>query len=349
MPEAPGNRIKAWLEDPRNLKRLEGTARRMVHHEPRNRALVVDALYPVVRMAPDREELCQEVFQGLCETLLTQSDRLEALIDSGGGHPAAFIKTCYLNSLREGRRKRAGNMHTYLYNRLAHVLRQADGIRTDQVPPGKTLVYGLVEELVPVVKLYEPDLADIPFPYQAVGGLTYDAIKDAQTLTRLAETFWRGAVDLYGGQPMAIALNDLVAWIERNVTLGGQGPTEEPPEDGQGSSARGEGAMPAEGPPAIPAGDRQWLARLAGSCAARMSPRQRQAFYLRYGEERRFEEIAAAMGYGGPAGPKYAVVRAEEIVRDMLRVHPGLSPEDRDEEYFALFARELLAVLKNEL
>lgn len=343
--ENTGERTRKWLEGVGAQKYLRDMAQQILR-EARVRDLSPSFVGASTWKKEEIDRLRDDIFQELAA--LVQEEHVQrAVLALENRAAGAYLKKVFLNRWVDFcRKKNTDTPWNYLYSRARRVLHEAHGDFFIHQEDSKHVVwFSTASPSIVCGPLADEDLKNIPFPPGLADQLVIEKIEGKKSLLELATHFLKEiSRRFYGDEPVRVRLNDFVTWLGLYVVL--QHRTVEP------SGAGGRDPLdtvvssdPGPGPGFEPHRVRTW----AGMLAERLEPAERQAFYLKWGENLPLRAIAAKMGYKGESGPKYLIDRAVEKMQDFTRDLEGLSPEDPNEEARTFFKEVLMEFLKKSV
>ncbi len=343
--ETTGERIRKWLEGVGAQKFLRDMAQRILR-EARARDLSPSFLGASTWKKEDFDRLGDDIFQELA--VLVQEEQVQRVVLTlENRYAGAYLKKVFLNRWVDScRKKNTSSPWNHLYSRARRVFHEAQGeFFLHQEKNTRVTWFSSAEPSIVCGPLAEEDLKTFPFPPGLADQLVIEKIEGKKPLIALATHFLKEiSRRFYGGEPVRVRLNDFVTWIGlyvvlRHRTVEASGAGDREPLDTVVSPGLGPGS----------AFDPHRIRIWAGMLAERLKPPERQAFYLKWGEDLPLRVIAAKMGYKGESGPKYLIDQAEEKMQDFTRDLEGLSPEGPDEEARSFFKEVLMEFLKKSV
>lgn len=343
--EKTGEGVRKWLEGVGAQKFLRHMAHQILR-EARARVLSPSFLGASTWKKEEIDRLRDDIFQELA-ALFQEENVQRAVLALENRAAGAYLKKVFLNRWVDYcRKKNTDTPWNYLYSRARRVLHEAHGDFCIHQEDGKHI--GWFSTAGPSIvcgPLADEDLKNIPFPPGLADQLVIEKIEGKKPLLELATHFLTEiSTRFYGGEPVRVRLNDFVTWLglyvvlrHRTVEVSGAG--------GRELLDTGGSPDPGPGPGFEPHRVRTWAEMLAEG----LEPGERQAFYLKWGEDLPLRVIAAKMGYKGESGPKYLIDRAVEKMQDFTRDLEGLSPDDADEEARSFFKEVLMEFLKKSV
>ncbi|MCP4623657.1 MAG: sigma-70 family RNA polymerase sigma factor [bacterium] len=140
-------------------------------------------------------------------------------------------------------------------------------------------------------------------------------------------------------------LRDFISWIGLHVRLSSSRPEEILPQENRPI----ENVPDTQNRPNEPPIDPEYISKCAACAANLLNDREKEILYCRWGSGLSLKDIADRMGYKSSSGPDYFLKNAEHKLRRFLRDKPGLEPDDLDDAAFAIFRKNLFAILKESL
>lgn len=177
------------------------------------------------------------------------------------------------------------------------------------------------------------DLRGIPFPPEYHKSRHDGAVKTKGAILGLADYFWDQIHALWGKEPVWVDIRDFISWMGRHVPLKRASGDDEFPWDDFESRGVAEEMRPSGQVYWDPDAVKSWALNFYNQ----MDVKQLHIFQLFHQADLTFKEIARKTGYKGSSGPKYVVDHVAARLRYFLRDLPWLSPDDLQEEAFALF------------
>jgi len=296
--------------------------------------------------------------------LLENKSSFQEKMISRPQNKAYYLKWSFMNYCKDKARRRDADPFRYLYKRAAGVLRKSELFYT--AAKGKmATAYSMEAENRPVPPLTSEDYGAIFFPANLLKSYDYGSISKESALVELAAHFWRQVSDLWEGEPVLVDIKDFVSWVGLHVPLSQFSAGGDPSVGSElkrypkGANAQPKASAPGDQIEDISAlipdagsqpdqiyFDADLIKKWASNFSQLLNAREKAVFYMRYGEQYGFAEIADRLGYEGPSGPKYHLDRFEEKLRNFLCDLPWLSADDLNEKAFSLFNDTLLSLLK---
>lgn len=327
--------MASWLETPEAVAVIRRAAQAVLF-DVACKGLVPPGQPPEYARDREQTDLEEEISQELRLLLVERADILGKILSIPGRGAAAFLRTVLINEWRSRARTPSRDPVRYLQKRAGDLLRKAG--RIPPLPSGpRGTCFSFGEGSVPIPPLADEDLRAIPFPDDQIRDRTWEGIRRGKAILLLAEHFWRGVSGLWKDPAVRVDVCDLVRWIAMHVPLAQPGETVPLSEH-----------TIAEDFPGIRF-DPERVKAWARQCARILGPKEARAFLLYENEDRGPSEIARRLGYRSASGAKYAVERAMKTMKGFMRDLPWVSPDDLDEEAFALFRDEIIHSLKSRL
>lgn len=286
-------------------------------------------------------DLLQEIRSELVLFFLENAEQVKRHLISGDRNFPLFIKHRFLSHWLSGSRTPSTDPFRYLYKRAQDLLRDQEGFFT-LAKKGRSTAFSKRPQNRAIPPLVEEDLRSIPFPPEYNQSRHAGAVKTKAAILGLADYFWDRIHALWGKEPVWVDIRDFISWIGRHVPLKrASGDAEFPQDSCESRGSNGEVLRPREGywdPDAV----KSWALLFFNQ----IDRKQLLAFQLFHQENLTLKKIALKMGYKGSSGPKYVVDHVTARLQFFLRDLPWLSPDDLEEEAFALFFDTLFALLK---
>lgn len=335
--------LREWLESPQGGELMDRVARSV-------RDTVVSRNLPLTFINKDPfgsrtdSDLFQEIRSELLLFILENAELLKRHLICGERNFPALVKQRFISRWLTGARTPAMDPFRYLYKRAQDLLREQEGFFTLS-KKGRSTSYSRKAQNRAIPPLAEEDLRSIPFPTEHTGRLNDGAVKTGAAILGLAAYFWERVHDLWGKEAVWVDIRDFVTWIGRHVQLNRVSMSAEfPGDESESREFTGEDLQSGEGrwdPVAV----KSWALQFFHQ----VDRKKLQIFRLFHQEKQTLGEIARKMGYKGSSGPKYVVDHVAATLQFFLRDLPWLSPDDLDEEAFALFFDTLFDLLKNRV
>jgi hypothetical protein len=341
MPKATQKKdLGAWLEKPSSRKLLARIARG-IYRELTLRHIPFGFLDQERPLNEAPENVLAAIQSELTLFILEKPSVMKDMPAAGEGLTARYLRQVFIGRCLDIERRRGTDRFRPFYKRAAAVLRHAEGIHR-MVARGRSTAYSLDPASRGTAFLTREDLDDIPFPAERAGGLSYESINKKAVITDLATYFWREISCRWDQQPVWVELKDFVHWIHRHVPLNLS-------LESQGADGidRLQQLSDGDALPQESGFDPEKVKKWAHQFAARLSGKQKAVLFLRCFQHHSLREIAAQLNYQGSSGPKYVLEAGMHELRKFLRPLPWLSPEDLNQEAFALFMDTLGSILKN--
>lgn len=284
---------------------------------------------------------------------------------------AKKLELWFFNYCRDRERKLGNNNFLYMIKYVGGVIRKSEKLKTSAIA-GQGTWFSNTDTDSKSSILYDAILKQIPFPMEICGHLDFDAIRNSETMIRLAEYFAE-SVSSYFGKPMLVGLNDFVRWLTMHVFM----------LSGKEMRAKGEERDKNNNPDNLVTGDpninaeendydndlnegrryfqekiyyqgmdyRPMLKGWAEKFFNRLDHMQKKIFYLKYCKEKTLSKIADETGFKGPSGVSYRLEEINDKLRFFLSDLPMVSPEPDgtyDKEAFLEFIEYLKFFLKKE-
>jgi hypothetical protein len=266
------------------------------------------------------------------------------MILAGDPNTARALRSRFINFCLDRARSPDMDPYRYLYKRASDILRQSESFYT-RPEHKKGLAFSIHLENRSIPPLSREDFESVSWPVHIVDALDYDAVNRKTVLPNLANYFWNSIAAAWGNRQIWVALRDFINWIGLHVQLYPPRPEETMPE----------GTRPIENlpdthyqPNETPI-DSEYILKCAACAANLLNEREKEIFYCRRGLGLSLKDIADRLGYKGSSGPKYFLEKADHELRRFLRDKPGLSPDDLDDQDFAIFRKNLFAILKESV
>ena len=336
-----GKKPGKWIESPQGRTAMDRLARSV-------RDAVVSRNLPLSFINKDPfasrtdSDLIEEIRSELVLFFLENAGHLEKHLMCGDRNFPAYMKQQFLSQWLSKARTPARDPYRYLYKRAQDLLRLEKDFFT-HIKKGQSTAFSKRPQNRAIPPLVDEDLRSIPFPPEYHNSPRDNAVKTKREILGLAGYFWDQVHTLWEQEPVWVDIRDFITWIAHNVPLRrASGDTEFP----------AGGYDPLESPEeALRSGETYWDPDGVKSWALiffhQTDPKKLQIFQLFHQENKTLREIALKMGYKGSSGPKYAVDHVTAALQFFLRDLPWLSPDDLNQEAFALFFDTLFTLLKN--
>lgn len=287
-------------------------------------------------------DLFQEIRSELALFLMEKAGPLKRHLICGHRNFPALVKQRFISQWLTGARTPARDPFRYLYKRTQDLLRDQERFFTLS-NEGRSTAYSMRGQNRSIPPLIKEDLKSIAFPAGFTRRGSGAAVKTKAEILGLATCFWKGIFDLWGKEPVWVDIRDFISWIALHVPLNRISMADEFPREAFEFRGPEGAASQADGAYWDPAVVKSWALRFF----QQMDRKQLRIFRLFHQENQTLKEIARKMGYKGSSGPKYVVDHVTARLQFFLRDLPWLSPDDLNEEAFALFFDTLFALLKN--
>jgi len=326
--------LRLWMESPEGRMMMD----RLAHSV---RDTVVSRNLPLSFVSKDPfgsrtdSTLLEEIHSELVIFFLENAGQVERRLMSGDRNFPFFIKQRFLSRWLSGSRNPSTDPFRYLYKRAQDLLREQEGFFT-LAKKGRSTAFSKKPQNRAIPPLVEEDLRIIPFPPEYNRSPHDGAIKTKAAILGLADYFWGQIHELWGKEPVWVDIRDFISWIGLHVPLKRAAGEAEFQQDSCESQAPHEGYWD-------PAAVKSWALLFFNQ----IDRKQLLVFQLFHQENLTLKRIALKMGYKGSSGPKYVVDHITARLQFFLRDLPWLSPDDLEEEAFALFFDTLFALLKN--
>jgi hypothetical protein len=338
-----GEHIPKWLERRETQDILLSLARSVMKY------VRLKNLSPVfMGREPGREsisdDLTAEIRSELIIFILENKTQIQKMLMQGNRNCHHFLRKAFINRWVEKTRKPFTDFYRYLYKRTADALRASDDFHTS-VRNRTALFFSLSSEVIYIPPLSLEDMQEIVFPSHIVEKCEYDEINKNRILLALAAYFLTQVSKMWGDKAVGAEVRDFIHWISLYVPLrspvsvkmlsGGKDMLEFAPD------YRSVADKIYFDPDTV----KKW----AQIFVNRLNEKEKAAFFLRHGRCLSLKDIAEKLGYKGSSGPKYPLEQAEDKLKFFLCDLPWLSPDDLNEEAFALFRDTLLLRLEKDL
>ncbi|OQX22323.1 MAG: hypothetical protein BWK80_30790 [Desulfobacteraceae bacterium IS3] len=338
-----GEHIPKWLECQETQEILLSVARSVMRYaRSKNLSLAFIGKETWQDVAPD--VLTADIRSELIVFILENKVQLQKILTPGNKNCHHFLRKSFINRWIENTRKPFTDFYRYLYKRTADALRVSDDFHTS-VRNRTTLFFSLSNEAVCIPPLSLEDMGDITFPSHIVEKPEYDEINKNRILLALAAYFLTQVSKMWGDKPVCAEVRDFIHWIGSYVPLHQPIPVKMLPGGKDALEFAPDDRSIADKIYFDPAMIKKW----AQIFVNRLNEREKAAFFLRHGRCLSLKEIAQKLGYKGSSGPKYPLEQAEHKLKFFLSDLPWLSPDDLNEEAFALFRDTLLLILEKDL
>lgn len=154
---------------------------------------------------------------------------------------------------------------------------------------------------MPIPRLSEEDLREIPLPAADLERFDYGSINKKDALLRLARHFWKEVCRMWGDKVVWVDIRDLIGWIGLHLPLRGLIPEEQGPDKPNKMEQIADYTQSPERMYYDPDLIKGW----AENFSNRLAEKERAMFLLSYGKGSKLKEMAAELGYKGSSGPKY--------------------------------------------
>lgn len=333
--------LQEWMESPQGSALID----RLAHSV---RDTVVSRNLPLSFINKDPfgsrtdSDLFQEIRSELVLFLLENADQLKRHLMCGDRNFPALVKQRFIAQWLTGARTPARDPFRYLYKRTQDLLRDQEGFFTLS-NKGRSTAYSRRAQNRTIPPLIKEDLRSIPFPPEFIRRRSDAAVKIKADILGLAAYFWDRIYDLWGKEPVWVDIRDFISWVALHVPLNRISMASEFPHDGfESRGFMGETSK---------ADERYWDPVAVKSWASQffhqIDRKKLLIFQLFHQENQTLKAIARKTGYKGSSGPKYVVDHVTAGLQFFLRDLPWLSPDDLNEEAFALFFDTLFTLLKN--
>ena len=280
-------------------------------------------------------DFLQEIRSELVLFFLENADQVKTYLMSGGRNFPVFMKQRFLSQWLSNSRTPSTDPFRYLYKRSQDLLREQESFFT-LAKIGRSTAFSKKPQNRAIPPLVEEDLQSIPFPPEYNRSQHDGAVKTKAAILGLADYFWDRIHSLWGNEPVWVDIRDFISWIGFHVPL----------KRAVGETEFALDSCEFQGPH-----EDYWDPDAVKSWALlffnQTDRKQLVVFQLFHQENLTLKKIALKMGYKGSSGPKYVVDHVTARLQFFLRDLPWLSPDDLDEEAFALFFDTLFALLKN--
>jgi len=287
-------------------------------------------------------ETLSEVRQELAVFILEKERVLEKVLGSGSKNAHLYLKSAFINHCVGLARKPGKDPVRHLYKRASDALRNSPLFYTSSNKQMRKSTFSMVRESSEMPLLTEEDFPEIRPPDQALCALTHEQVKRKKVLLELAAHFWKEVSRIWGNEPVRVNLLDFVSWLDKEIVSAGSIRVAVPLNNADFVHRRSD----VEALPSQIHFDPEEVKQWAANFCRLLTPKERTLFYLRHGASLGLKQIAARTGYRGSSGPKYLLETAEHKLKCFLRDLPWLSPDDLNEEAFALFRDTLISLLK---
>lgn len=283
------------------------------------------------------KQLAHELRSFLFEKFHSETSTFKNKLFAPSTNIPAFIKTCFLNSLRDKARHSNVDPMKYLYKRTCDLMRKSETfhIRSIKQPLSFLMIYSMVNENGATVLLYEDDLREIPF----LSDIEDRQINKKKIILKLAEYFWNQVTSIWNHPVVWIKVWDFISWINLYVPIQiiKEHKTDKEQTDSDDSIQ-------------LNADDILELQCLAEKfCTSRWQlDDKKKAVYVLKHQGMKLREIAEVLGYQSPSGPSYHLKRADEKIQKFLthKLKSDLTFSDLANEKISLFKEFVLEILK---
>jgi len=339
----PGVEIKEWLASA-GVQGLISKIAGQVAADLKKRKIPTFFMDRDLQINESQEDILSTITSELALFILEDRSHIRNMILSGDPNAARALQSRFINFCIDRARSPDIDPYRYLYKRAADILRQSASFQT-RSEPKKGLVFSIHLENRSIPPLSREDFEEVAWPVHIIDTMDYNAVNRKKVLLDLAKFFWNNISTAWGNRQIWVDLRDFINWIGLHVPLNLPLPDETMPE----------GIPPIENVPdthyqpnEIPI-DPEYISKCAACAANLLNDREKEIFYYRWGLGLGFKDIADRMGYKGSSGPKYFLDNAGHELRRFLRDKPGLAPDDLDEREFAIFRKNLFAILKESV
>jgi hypothetical protein len=294
-----------------------------------------------IQIQESRGDIISTIASELTLFILEDRSNIQNIILSGDCNPERALRNRFINYCLDKARAPDRDPYRYLYKRASDILRQSNSFYT-RSEPKKGMAFSLHSENRSIPPLSREDLETISWPPDIIDRLDYEAVNRKSALLELATYFWNQTALDWGNQQVWIDLRDLVTWIGLHVPLNPPKPKELLAEDAQSIDIVPDTQYQSNEIPIEP----EYLSKIADCTANLLGEREKEIFYYRRILGQSLKDIAEKLDYKGSSGPKYYLESAENKLRRFLRDKPGLAPHDLDDKAFAIFRKNLSAILK---
>jgi len=339
----PTAEIKEWLASP-EIQALLWQIARKIDLYLRSSKIPSFFFDRDTQLNEHRDDIISTIQSELVLFILENGSGIQNLIVSGDRNIPRALRSRFIYYCLDKVRRPDKDSYRYLYKRASDILRQSDSFYTT-TKDKKALVYSLQPENRRIPPLFQEDFKAIAFPADLAETLDYDSINRKAVLLKLADYFWNRISEIWQNRHVWVELRNLITWIGFHVLLHTRVQEEANP-DGQ---APIDAVPDNQYRPDLIYFDSELVEKWAGCVANCFTDREKEIFHRRYGPGLTLKEIAGDLGYKGSSGPKYYLDSAEHKLRKFLRDKPGLSPDDLNDEAFALFRRKLFLILKESI
>lgn len=288
--------------------------------------------------AVDAEEIRSELVLFIAEN----SSRLAPVIAGESRNIHSYLRYVFINHWIDKTRTPERDPRRYLYRRTQEILRGSGEFETTATQKGRAMTFSMDPGSRRIPPLCEEDLKAVTFPHDR---LEYSSVNRKEILLSLAAHFWKGISGLWGDIPVWIDLRDFVSWIGLHVPLACPEVEGEDPEGEPFVERVPDYTYSPETLYFDPDLVRLWAEKFA----RRLTPRERELFFLQYGKGLGPGHMARELGYRGSSGPEYHMTRIRDKLRFFLADLPWLSPDGFNEEAYHLFREAVLSFLKKGL
>lgn len=355
------SQFDAWINVPENIDLLERLVikniEQMLSPEMKSELAVgISVLKKHKQHRQELEAIAKDVLNELIATVL-QNKKLQQKILGGDRNRFNYIKTAFINELKEKSRDRPW---MNLYRNANRVLLKSSRFMIYKPTKGKPLAFSLAtDKAVHASPLEQNDFFRIPFP--RFDSIDFEAINTKKQLIPLAEYFLEQTAALSNRPCVKVYLKDFISWIACHVVI--FDPIKKKSGDAPLKTKKNREAESEHTPESLisiaPSNNenqeeivnwqqqQQLVPVLAEKFANILDETSRRLFYYRHCAGLTHQELADRMG--SKSNLTYQLNKVLGQMKNFLRPLPWLSPESDeglDEEALQLFIEKLCGKLK---
>ncbi len=256
----------------------------------------------------------------------------DKLVDFENKNLGAYLRTAYLNHLKDKARRFHNDPTRHLYKRTTDIIRNSKKFFTTS--SGKKTSFSLKSQNHSIPPLMQEDYKDIPFPFKAVKNTDYQSINTKKNLCILSEYFWKAVSARWQNKAVWVEVRDFIRWLQLYINT--KQAHEHPlPVDREIEDSRENEYI-----------DIPLVKHWAYQFSNQLTEIEKKAFYLHFGLGMLLKDVAKKLNYKSASGPVHPIGSAKEKLKMFLRDLPWLSPEDFNQEAMSIFIETLIFNLK---
>ncbi|MCP4353089.1 MAG: hypothetical protein GY795_47160 [Desulfobacterales bacterium] len=337
--------MEKWLESPNTMNVLSNVARSVMKSVISKKLSL--CFFDITDRHGEHRDFSEDIRSELILFMLENEFKIQNVLFSENKNCHHYLKKAFINYCIAKSRRSLTDPRRYLYKHTADVLRDSEKFYTF-AGNNRPMAFSMASECIAIPSLLSEDIKDIVFPDQTGNGLkllrTAEHINKKKNLLALAEYFWNKVCGMWENKPVRVELRDFTAWIGLHVSITARTPVKYIP-DGNTDLNFLPDHRPGQDTICF---NPELVKNWAWNFFNRLNKKEKTVFLLRHGHNLSLKNIAEKLGYKGSSGPKYPLEKAEQKLKFFLCDLPWLSPDDLNDEAFALFRDTLLQILETD-